>query len=210
MNKAKSNNSQWLQKMAAVRIPLDLSVVERDVEIEQAGVVTESRIFDLTDGRTGCILDVLLLNQTSKPIPCRDIELQAAWADWEFEWLADPEGNSRLPFIYLFPGKGAPEMPRDLVLNHVLLGGGILKPGRPVEGFLLGIGSPRPENLIPGAWVDFMLTIIGYDHNKYAETVKLRVDPVYRRQQNHREKSSCRDHPYRGSIATGLYGARQH
>lgn len=68
-------------------------------------------------------------------------------------------------------------MPRDQVLNHVLFGRGSLKPG-PMEGYLLGIGNSKPDNLIAGGWIEFTLAIIGYDHNEYAEIITLWVDSL--------------------------------
>jgi hypothetical protein len=189
MNKKKNTNHLGLiRDMAAVGVPVDISVVEVDVEIEQIGGVNDSMIFDLPDGRTGCVIDLNIIDQTSKSIRCRDVELQSAWTAWGFEWLSDPLESGGDPFNYRFPGKGAPEMPRDQVLNHVLLCHGILTPGCPMEGCLLGIGDPKPKALIAGAYVDFTLTITGHDHNRYAETISLWVDPLFGNQQRTTEK----------------------
>jgi hypothetical protein len=181
----KANNTQIaasLREMAAVGIPVDLSAAEAelDVEIEQVGGVCDSMFFDLPDGRAGCIIDLLINNQTSKPIPIRYVELRPPWPNSEFEWLPDPKEVGREPFNYNFPGKGAPQLPREQVINHVLLGGGILKPRCPVEGWLLGIGNPKPEKLLLGGFVEVILAIIGHDHHsEYEERISLRVDPIW-------------------------------
>ena len=183
MNRSKNRNlSLSLREMAASGIPVDLSVVELDVAIEQVGAVNDSLIFDLPDGRSGCLISLRVMNQTSKPIACRGVRLQPPWTDWNFEWLSDPRESEGDPFNYRFPGKGAPEMPRGQVLNHVLLGRGILKPGFPMEGCLLGIGGPKPSNLVLGGSLEFTLTIVGQDHNEYPETVTLWVDPIWKHQ----------------------------
>jgi hypothetical protein len=188
MNRSKNTNlSLSLREMAASGIPLDLSVVELGVALEQAGGVNDNIIFDLPDGRAGCLIWLRIINQASKPIPCRGVRLRPPWTNWEFEWLSDPRDVGGDPFNYHFPGKGAPEMPRDQVLNHVLFGRGILKHGYPMEGCLLGIGSPKPSNLVPGGSLEFTLTIVGQDHNEYAETVTLWVDPIWKRQQKSRK-----------------------
>jgi hypothetical protein len=114
------------------------------------------------------------------PIPFRDVELRPPWPNSEFEWLPDPKEVGRDPFNYNFPGKGAPELPREQVINHVLLDCGILKPGCPVEGWLLGIANPKPEKLLLGGSVEVTLAIIGYDHSEYEERISLRVDPVWK------------------------------
>src|SRR5215467_6174283 len=107
----------------------------------------------------------------SRPVHCRAIELRAPWVDSQFEWLEDPREIRGDAYNYRFPGKAALELPRDQTLNHVLLEGGILKPGCPRAGWLLGVGSPMPENLRHGARVQIAFAIIAYDHNEYSETI---------------------------------------
>jgi hypothetical protein len=182
----KANNTQIaasLREMAAVGIPVDLSVAEPDVEIRQVGAVQGSMVFDLPDGRAGCIIDLLIINQTSKPISFRNVELRPPWTSSEFEWLPDPKDGGRDPFNYNFPGKGAPELPREQVINHVLFDRGILKPRCPVEGWLLGVGNPKPEKLLLGGPVEVTLAIIGHDHSEYEERIILWVDTLWKRQQ---------------------------
>jgi hypothetical protein len=170
-----------LRALAGSGSPVDISVADTedehaDVEIEQVGGVHETMVFDLEDGRAGYILDLLITNQMPRPFHCRDIEPRMSWPDSEFEWLQDPKETERDPHNYRFPGRAALELPRDLVLNHILLGGGILKPGCPKQGCLLGIGSPMPANLRHGAWVEMTLTIVAYDHAEYPATITLWVD----------------------------------
>ena len=91
MNRSKNTNlSLSLREMAASGIPLDLSVVEVDVAIEQVGGVNDGMIFDLPDGRAGCLIWLRIINQTSKPLPCRGVRLRPPWATWDLEWLSDP------------------------------------------------------------------------------------------------------------------------
>jgi hypothetical protein len=188
MHKANRNHSAaLLREMAAAGIPVDLSVAELDIQIELVGGVCDSTFFDLNDGRCGCIIDLLIINQTSRPIPIRDVELRPPWPNSEFDWLSDPKEAGRDPFIYRFPGRGAPELPRYGVINHVLLDRGILRPGHPVEGWLLGIGNPKPEKLFLGGPLDVTLSLIGHDC-EYETRITLRVDPVWKRQQESRRK----------------------
>ena len=184
MSKARGANlSASLREMAAVGIPVDLSVAELDVEIKQVGGLHGNMVFDLPDRRAGCIIDLLIVNQTSRPIPFRDVALRPPWPNSEFEWLPDPKEVGLDPFNYHFPGKGAPVLPRAQVMNHVLLDRRILKPGCPVEGWLLGIGNPKPETLLLGGAVEVTLAIIGHDHCEYEERITLWVDPDMKRQQ---------------------------
>ena len=186
MSKAKrANHSLLLRDMAAMGVPLDRSVDGIDVEIEQVGGVADSIVFDLDDGRCGWMIDLLITNQTSRSIWVRDVDLRPRWPNPDFECLPDPKevGGKPYYYYYRFPGKSAFEMPRDQVINHVLLHGRILKPGRPVEGWLLGIGNPKPATLLLGVHVEVELAIIAYDHSEYKEKIALWVDPVMTRQQ---------------------------
>jgi hypothetical protein len=74
MSKAKNvDYSALLREMAAASIPLDLSVaeldVEPDVEIEQIFGPCDSMLFDLSDGRAGCMIDLLTINQNIETHP---------------------------------------------------------------------------------------------------------------------------------------------
>jgi hypothetical protein len=90
MHKA-NRSAALLREMAAAGIPVDLSVAELDIQIEQVGGVCDSIFFDLDDGRCGCIIDLLIINRTSRPIPIRDVKLRPPWPNSEFDWLSDPK-----------------------------------------------------------------------------------------------------------------------
>ena len=52
-----------------------------------------------------------------------------------------------------------------------------------MEGWLLGIGNPKPEKLLLDGPVEVTLAIIGHDHCEYEERITLCVDPLMKRQQ---------------------------
>jgi hypothetical protein len=184
MSKAKrTNHSLFLREMAAMGVPLDRSVAGIDVETEQVGGVTDSMVFDLDDGRCGWMIDLLITNQTSRSIRVRDVAPRPSWPNPDFECLPDSKEVGGAPYYYRFPGKGAFELPREQVINHVLLHRGILKPGRPVEGWLLGIGNPKPATVLLGAPIEVELAIIAYDHSEYKERITLWVDAIMKSQQ---------------------------
>jgi hypothetical protein len=194
MSKAKrTNHSLFLREMAAMGVPLDRSVDGIDVEIEQVGGVTDSMVFDLDDGRCGWMINLLITNQTSRLIRVRDVAPRPSWPNPDFECLPDSKEVGGAPYYYRFPGKGAFELPREQVINHVLLHRGILKPGLPVEGWLLGIGNPKPATLLLGAPIEVELAIIAYDHSEYKERITLWVDPVMTRQQKSSRRISTED-----------------
>jgi hypothetical protein len=62
-----------------------------------------------------------------------------------------------------------------------------------VEGWLLGIGNPKPETMLLGGAVEVTLAIIGHDHCEYAERITLWVNPVMKRQQNSSRRVSTED-----------------
>jgi hypothetical protein len=133
MNKAKSANhsqSLFVREMAAMGIPLDPSVVPVDVEIEQFGGMTDNMIFDLPDGRAGWSIGIRTTNRTTRPIEVCYIEPRPPWLNSEFELLPDPREVGNDPFNYHFPG-GVWALPREQVINHLLLDRGILQPGCP-------------------------------------------------------------------------------
>jgi hypothetical protein len=173
--------------------------VTDSVEIEQVGGVTDSIVFDLDDGRCGWMIDLLITNQTSRSIWVRDVALRPRWPNPDFEYLPDPKEVGGKPYYYRFPGKGAFELPREQVINHVLLHRGILKPGRPVKGWLLGIGNPKPPTLLRGVHVEVEFAIIAYDHSEYEEKTALWVDPVMKHQQGSSRRIS----------KEGLYASEQ-
>ena len=88
-----------LRELAAVGCIVDLSVAEvleeNEVEIYQVGGVHDSMVFELPDGRAGYILDLEIVNQSSKTIYCSETELRMPWEDAFFDWLPDPKETGR-------------------------------------------------------------------------------------------------------------------
>jgi len=172
--------SGLLRKLSGLGSPLDPSVAEEvelpKVEITQAGSVYSNIIFDLEDGRAGYIFGVDLINHTSTPIYGPEFELRRPWQDPDFEWLPDPQVSYRhaRPQYYSFPGKGAPEFPRDQVLNYLLLSeNGVLQPRMPYKGCLLAIGGPMPKHLRNRDDVEATLVVSIPDHTEFVEPILL-------------------------------------
>src|SRR5437016_9417356 len=125
-----------LKQLAEQGSPVDLSVAEEeekpaDLEIEQVGCVYHSTISELSSGLTGYKFDLLITNQTSRKLYCRDLELWLPWEDFRFDWMQDPKEEGKSEF-YRFPGRNSIELPREDVINHVLLAEKGLKPKRPL------------------------------------------------------------------------------
>ena len=194
LNRAKLAES--LKELAEAGSPVDISVADTDdqhsdVEINQVG---ESIVFDLRFGGTGYLLDLEIINQTSKTIYCSAMALRRLWEDILFEWLPDPKENPRrLSYFrrkrnghrelvhatsenYCFCGGSQLEYPREVVLNHVLLKRGILAPGRPLKGLLLASGGPMPGELRHGQILEPTLTLISSTHIEYTAPLCLGID----------------------------------
>lgn len=167
--------------------PVDVSVAaqisEREkVEIEQQGGIHDSMVLELEDGRVAVMADILVTNRTSRTINGIDIELEAPWGEKCWEWLMPTRkcvGRGKQSFsfqLYKFPGKGGWEFGSDDVINHRLIEVGKLPSGRPLSGWLMGIGGRMPAELCHGQWQDFSLAIFGPNHTEYRETIRLWTD----------------------------------
>lgn len=189
-----------LRDLAAAGSTLDCSVAttleeNAEVEIRLVGGVHESMVFELPDGRSGYILDLEIINQTSKTIYCLpETELRMPWEDALFDWLPDPketgrtfsyfrrQRNGRSERVeatyesYCFPGGAQLEYTRDLVLNHILLKGCALRPRCPLNGLLLATGGPMPHDLRHGQWLKPTLALIASDHREYTAEIQLWTD----------------------------------
>jgi len=200
-NKPSTNVSELLRKLSQLGSPVDLTVAEeevdeRKVQITQCGSVYGASIFELKDGRAGCVFDVEIVNETSRPIYCSEIELQMAEQDSNFEWLPDPQEHHCDFHHYSFPGKGAPEFPRDQVLNHVLLSErGVLQPHVPYRGWLLGVGGLMPKHLRHGEQAEGTLVIIASDRTEYSEKIFLFAERCPVRPEFREKESSPYDSP---------------
>jgi len=196
-----TNVSALLRKLSQLGSPVDLSVAEEEVEeakveIVQAGPVYGSSIFELRDGRAGYILGVDIVNRTSRPIYCPEIELRVLWSDPEFTWLSDPHKSHRNVHYYSFPGKGAPEFPRDQVLNHaVLWESGALQPRVPYQGQLLAVGGLMPRHLRTGEEVEATLVIVASDRTEYSEKILLFAERYAAKRESRKRKGSLYEGP---------------
>lgn len=166
-----------LRELADMGSAVDLSAADTkdepaDIEIEQVGGVYDSRIFGLPNGLTGYMFYLVVTNQSSRTIYCRDVELRMLWEDSLFQWMRDLR-ETRSSEVYRFPGSGSPELPRDQVLNHVLLEGKALTPRRPLEGWLLATGGRMPESLRDRQGLDTTFAILASNGVEYTETIRL-------------------------------------
>jgi hypothetical protein len=192
MNRTASNTrlKASLEELARLGSPVDLSVVDMEVEnkkveIEQVGGRFESQIFQLQNRRVAYIADIAVTNQTSRSIDVIDVQLQTPWDNRLFEWVTPfqvevtplqvkLQGRAKRenPFVYEFPGERALRFAYDEVINHHLLEARKLQGKRRLQGLLLGIGDFMPDNLVHGELLEMALTIIGVDRAEYSEPIR--------------------------------------
>ena len=208
-----------LRELADAGSPVDTFIADTedqqaDLEIRQVG---ESTLFDLPNGGWGCILDLEIINQTSKTIYCTGVpELRIPWEDPFFHWQPDPretprriryyrtKSNGRRERIdtvseaYFFPGGAQLEYPRALVLNH-RLEHGVLAPGRPLFGLLLATGGRMPSELLHGQSLELTFSITSSRHIEYIEKVQLWIDRLQAK------RKPARTHNLRGE-PVGIVG----
>ncbi len=182
---AKLRTRALVHELARLGSPVDLSVVNMEVEdekveIEQVGGILESRLVELEDGRVAYIAYITVTNLTSRTIDVVDVELHPGWEDRLFQWLTPLEVKSHgrakrenSYFVYQLPGKHGLQLGYREVINHRLLESKKLPGKRLVEGWLVGIGGLMPAGLVHGRLQDVHLTIIGGDHAEYSTTIHL-------------------------------------
>jgi hypothetical protein len=111
-----TNFAASLRELAEAGSPVDISVADTedqqaDLEISQVGGVYESTLFELPTGRSGYILDLEIINQTSKTIYCSEPpKLRLPWEDSFFDWLPDPKEGPRRFSYFCRDRKGRREL----------------------------------------------------------------------------------------------------
>lgn len=222
-----------LRALAAAGSTVDCSVAlppeeDPDVEIYLVGGVHESMVFELPDGRAGYILDLEIINQTSKAIYCLpETELRMPWEDASFSWLPDPKETGRTTsyFVrkngrrerinvasesYCFSGGAQLEYPRELVLNHILLKGCTLQPGCPLTGLLLATGRPMPRDVRHGQWLETTLALIASDHREYNAKIRLWTERLEVKQKRATKTPSLHQDPLGSEISSSVVIGNQY
>jgi len=182
-----------LQELSQLGSPVDLAVAtqqlrSRGLEIEQSG---ESPIFELANGRIGYMLDICLVNQTSRAMYLLDLELLLPWDEKLFDWL-QPETRKIKNYKersswdckqYRFPGRAGLDLPFEQVINHELTPNQRLPSYRPISGWLLGIGGLMHPSLFHGGQIAATLVITTSDHAEHPAPILFCVERLERKAQ---------------------------
>jgi hypothetical protein len=148
-----------------------------------------------------------------------ELALQTPWGDSQWEWLKPIRVSFRGRHkrknsyeAYQFPGRCGLQLPRNEVINHLLLERRRLPSRRRLEGWLLGIGGRMPAELHHGHWLDLSLAIIGFDQTKYATTIQLWAERLEARPKTVTPQTSLLERevlPPREVVPTALRAASQ-
>lgn len=122
-------------------------------------------------GGTGIILDLRM--KADRPIWIMEFgEFVLDGRELDVDWWVNEES-----YVYQFYGKRGPEFQRDVVLNHRVGDQGLVRPGIPSEGFLVGrsLGF-LPMSLRQGFNLPATLSIIDGDGNRHLATLSVPFD----------------------------------
>jgi hypothetical protein len=135
-----------VQQMMRLGVPIDVTTAEltagqpaEKLRIDHQIGAVETLMFDLDTGGTGYILS-LSLTVLRAPFAIEAFTLALPWDQRPVIWLADPAETIGPDSPYRFPGTQSLVIPRDEVINHYADAGRNLRPGKRIEGVLLGYG----------------------------------------------------------------------
>lgn len=174
MRAMRQDDATLLRKLAHAGIPVDIFAIEPELDIQQRGGVCDSTVLERDHGLLAYVFEIEITNRTSRVIRCFDLELRLPYADDSFYWVGDPHFEDpidkfRVPGTSLIYG-------RTQVLNHVLLGDEILRPGAVKTGLLLATGQSKAAGLAHGTFLDATLVVIDNERTEHSAVVRLWVD----------------------------------
>lgn len=135
-----------IRRMLDLGVPIDVTRKDLTASQQQSKLridhqigALETVVFDLDTGGTGYILS-LSLTVLRGPFAIDTFTVQLPWAQRPIIWLADPAETVGPESPYRFPGTRSLVIPRDQVINHYADARRNLRPGKRIEGVLLGFG----------------------------------------------------------------------
>ena len=187
-----------LNELLQAGCPVDPSVApepagplaQEKLEIEQFGGPLETAIFELDNGRTGLRATIAITNHSSRPIDLREVRVSALGDPYGWDWLTpqsvpcrDKKFRKSSYQAYVFPGKNGLQLPDKEVLNNILFERRRVPAKRQLEGWLLGIGGPFPQDLPKGKLLQLSLVLVAADHTKYTTKLHFFIERLEARTQ---------------------------
>jgi hypothetical protein len=133
-------------------------------------------VFDLDNGQTGYVMDLVITNESDHPIGIQRFEFKTPWDGAGISLLPGPEKSGPRTGNYCFPGSAALAFEREVVLNRLLSPRARLNPGEH-RGLFLGIErSPIPCHYPEYGRAVVELAVFDTKRNRYSSEFRLCVD----------------------------------
>lgn len=144
--------------------------------VEQVPEMFVNTIFDLADGGTGYLLELLIRNELDRSTYIHGFQIETPWGRARIALLPDSSKSVPRYYDYTFPG-GTLGFDRSLVINSIFSGHGRLNPGDEIEGLLLGVDEePLPDEYPDNGRVVVKLSIFDERGNRFTSKFRLCVD----------------------------------
>lgn len=139
-----TKQSDLMRQLLELRVLVDVTKEDLSpdgarpkLQIDLVGGVAETSAFDLSSGAAGYMIS-LSLTVLRSPLAIARFELSVPWPVKHMTWLSDPADGNGPRNSYQFPGRNAPELPREMAINHRVDAQRSLPVGMCIEGLLLG------------------------------------------------------------------------
>jgi hypothetical protein len=172
-----------VRQLQALEVPIDVTPddllpdeASAKLRIDTIAETIETSAFTLSSGATGYMISLSLTVMRS-PLAIAGFELSVPWPTKYMTWLPDPADGNGPRNSYQFPGRNAPEFPREMVINHRANARRNLRAGTYIEGLLLGYGFESiPDCYRHNSYVVGTLAIIDQFGVRHSAEITLWID----------------------------------
>jgi hypothetical protein len=161
------------------------------LKIAQVPSLGVNTVFDLENGQTGYMMDLVICNELDRPIRIQRSHIKTPWGGARISLLPAPAKSGPRMGQYCFPGSGTLAFESEVVLNHLLTSREGLNPGEHA-GLFLGIDeAPIPSHFMENDRTLVELVIFDTRGNRYSSEFHLCVDRSASCARERREKLSA-------------------
>jgi hypothetical protein len=146
------------------------------LKIEQELSLGVNMVLDLENGQAGYVMDLVITNESDRPIGIQRFELKTPWGGAGISLLPGPVKSGPRKGHYCFPGSGSLAFESEVVLNRFMSSRERLNPGQH-PGLFLGIEeSPIPCHYPEYSRTAVELAVFDTKGNRYSSEFRLCVD----------------------------------
>jgi hypothetical protein len=176
----KEQSAALMRRLAAGGCPIlqeeSHAVSPVGLKIEQVPSLGVNMVFDLENGHTGYVMDMVITNESDHPIGIQRFEIRTPWGGAGISPLPEPLRSGSRKGNYCFPGSGSLAFEGEVVLNRFLSSRERLNPGEHL-GLFLGIeDSPIPCHYPENGRAVVELAVFDTRGNRYSSEFRLCVD----------------------------------